>query len=208
MINKILVATGNKGKMIEISKLLDQIGISAVPATDFALKEPEESGKTFEENSIIKAKYYGDATNLISLADDSGLCIEDLNNDPGVFSARWAKNNIFATAFDRIREDLIRKYINPEVDRPKAHFICNLSIYNPETKFIKSFEGRVDGTLKFPASGVGGFGYDPIFVPQGYEITFAEMKSAEKDKISHRAKAFSSLLEWLETPNKIFNPSF
>ena len=198
---KILIATNNKGKVTEIADLLTPFGIETISAIDYNLEEPEENGKSFEENSIIKAKYYSSKTGEIALADDSGLCIDLLNGEPGIHSARWAidqngkkdfaKN--FALAFEKIKEALIKKGADINLDKINAHFICNLSLYNPKTNEINSFEGKVSGHLTFPARGHKGFGYDPIFIPNGYDKTFGEMDYKDKEKISHRTRAFNKL---------------
>ena len=194
---KILIATGNKGKLAEISKLLQDINISTFGIDYHDLKEPEENGLTFEENSIIKAKYYGDHIGKIALADDSGLVIPAIDNQPGIYSARWAQNKDFNIAFATIREKLQEKNIDPEKEQVSAYFICNLSLYNPEDGQINSFEGRVDGILQFPPKGDKGFGYDPIFIKNGDNLTFAEINPEEKEKISHRAEAFKKLIKFL-----------
>jgi XTP/dITP diphosphohydrolase len=190
---KFLIATNNKGKFFEIESLLKSINIESVPTFQFNLEEPEEIGKTFAENSLLKAKFYAEKTGLVSLADDSGLCIEAMNAAPGIHSARFAidekgeKN--FPAAFKKISEKIS--------ENPRAYFICNLAIFDPKTNFEIFFEGRVDGTLTFPARGNQGFGYDPIFIKNGMEKTFGEISAAEKDKISHRAAAFEKLKNWL-----------
>jgi XTP/dITP diphosphohydrolase len=194
---KILIATNNKGKVAEIAGLLAPFGVETISAVDFNLEEPEENGLTFEANSIIKAKYYGDKTGEIALADDSGLCIDLLSGEPGIYSARWAVDENgkkdFSRAFEKIKADLTKKGADVEYDKINAHFVCNLSLYNPNTKEVKSFEGKVFGHLTFPARGNRGFGYDPIFVPNRHEKTFGEMNSLEKEKISHRTAAFNQL---------------
>ena len=235
----ILIASGNKGKLVEIADLLSKVGIKAISAADFNLPEPEETGNSFEANSVIKAKYYGDKTGLIALADDSGLCIDLLNNKPGIHSARWAfdeKTNSknFAFAFDKIKQELSAKNIDLENEKITAHFICNLTLYFPKNKeiipfpildqalnlglhkpilmgtqeqdqknliaspkttnIVRSFEGRVDGRITFPSRGDNGFGYDPIFIADGCKKTFGEMLAKDKDKISHRTKAFDQLI--------------
>jgi XTP/dITP diphosphohydrolase len=200
-IKEILIASGNKGKLIEIAQLLSEIDIKAISAADFDLNEPEETGSSFQENSLLKAKYYGDKTGLIALADDSGLCIDFLDGKPGIHSARLALaddggTKDFGLAFQRIKQDLIAKRIDLENQIIKAHFVCNLTIYNPKDNKSKSFEGRVDGKLTFPPKGQNGFGYDPIFIADGMDKTFGEMLPAEKDKISHRTKAFSSFIDF------------
>lgn len=201
---KILIATNNKGKFVEIEALLKSINIEAIPSFQFNLEEPEENGETFEENSLIKAKFYAQKTGLFSLADDSGLCVEALNGEPGIHSARFAidektgeKN--FPLAFEKIFFQLDEIGINTE-KKPKAYFICNLALFDPQTEFSISFEGRVDGILTFPSVGSKGFGYDPIFIKNGMEKTFGEIDAEEKDQISHRAAAFEKLVSWLKNP--------
>lgn len=201
-ITRILVASGNKGKLKEISVLLGNIGVEAISASDYSLIEPEESGKNFVENAIIKAKYYGNKTGFISLADDSGLCIEELNGDPGIYSARWAINKKtgekdFSIAFSEIKQLLLDKGIDISLKKPKAYFICSLALYNPRNNQINTFEGRVDGYLSFPPNGDKGFGYDPIFIMNGMDKTFAQIDPQEKEKISHRSKAFQGLVNFL-----------
>lgn len=198
---KILIATNNKGKFFEIESLLKTLDIEAIPTFQFNLAEPEETGETFEENSLLKAKYYAAKTGLVALADDSGLCVEALNCEPGIHSARFAidektgeKN--FPLAFEKIFFRLDEIGIKAE-KKPKAFFICNLSLFDPHTNFSISFEGKVDGTLTFPARGNKGFGFDPIFIKNGMEETFGEIDAAKKDKISHRADAFEKLKNWL-----------
>ncbi|MDA7705371.1 RdgB/HAM1 family non-canonical purine NTP pyrophosphatase [Rickettsiales bacterium] len=197
-LDKIIIATGNKGKLSEISELLKEVNIQALGISGYNLEEPEENGQTFEENSIIKAKYYGDHAGQIALADDSGLVIPAIEGQPGIHSARWAPNKDFNIAFATIREKLTKKNIDPEKEQVFAYFICNLSLYNPKTGQINSFEGRVDGVLQFPPKGDKGFGYDPIFIRKNDEQTFAEINPKEKEKISHRADAFKKLVRFLK----------
>lgn len=194
IIKKLLIATNNKGKFDEISALLSPFQIQAIPTFQFNLEEPEETGKTFEENSVIKAKYYAKKTGLIALADDSGLCVEAMNGEPGIHSARFALNEKgekdFAAAFEKISQKISQN--------PRAHFICNLTLFDPQNDFAISFEGRVDGKLIFPPLGNQGFGYDPIFIKDGMEKTFGEISPDEKDQISHRGEAFKKFSAWLE----------
>ena len=199
---KLLIATGNKGKFKEISSLLKPLGIESVATSDFNITEPEETGETFAANALLKAKYYALKTGLVALADDSGLCVEALGGEPGIHSARFAidektgeKN--FPLAFEKIFFELSEVGISSS-DKPKAHFICNLAIFNPESAFSINFEGRIDGNLSFPASGDKGFGYDPIFTKLGMKKTFGEISADEKDQISHRADAFKKFVTWLE----------
>lgn len=198
---EILIATNNRGKFREISQLLDEINIKALPSFDLNIEEPEETGSTFEENSILKAKYYAKKANLTALADDSGLCIKALDNKPGIHSARFAQNEEgqrdFYFAFKKIEEQLNK--ITPKPQDYLAHFICNLTIFDPKTNFHISFEGRVDGKLIFPPRGDKGFGYDPIFIKNGMDQTFGEIDPKLKDKISHRGHAFEKLINWCKT---------
>lgn len=201
---KILIATNNKGKFSEISQMLANIDIEAVPTFDLIeklnLTEPEESAETFLENALIKAKYYGTKANLVALADDSGLCVNELQNQPGVQSARFAldekgeKN--FSLAFEKIFSQLAKQGISFD-KKPRAHFICNLCLFNPYNNFHINFEGRVDGYLTYPARGTKGFGYDPIFIKDGMKETFGEIDTTQKELISHRAQAFKMLKKWL-----------
>jgi XTP/dITP diphosphohydrolase len=192
---QLLIATNNKGKFFEIESLLNQINIKAIPTFQFNIEEPEETGKTFAENSLLKARYYGSKTGLTALADDSGLCVDAMNGEPGIYSARFAKNerseNNFNFAFEKISAAI-------KNNNYAAHFICNLGFFDPKTNFEISFEGRVDGNLTFPARGNKGFGYDPIFIKNGMNQTFGEIDPKEKDQISHRADAFLKLVNWLK----------
>ncbi|MES2961848.1 MAG: RdgB/HAM1 family non-canonical purine NTP pyrophosphatase [Pseudomonadota bacterium] len=195
--SQLLIATNNKGKFFEIESLLNQINIKAVPTFQFNIEEPEETGKTFAENSLLKARYYALKTGLTALADDSGLCVDAMNGEPGIYSARFAKNdrgeNDFNFAFEKISAAI-------KNDNFAAHFICNLAIFDPKTNFEISFEGRVDGKLTFPPRGNKGFGYDPIFIKNGMNQTFGEIDPKQKDQISHRADAFLKLVNWLKNP--------
>jgi XTP/dITP diphosphohydrolase len=199
--HKFLIASNNKGKISEISALLKKLNIDSIGANQFNLLEPEETADNFAENAYIKAKFYGDKTGLIALSDDSGLCVNDLDNQPGVHSARFALNENgqkdFTTAFEKIFNDLARKKIYPE-QLPSAHFICNLCLYNPHNNFYINFEGRVNGHLVYPPRGQNGFGYDPIFVMDKMSETFGEIDHFLKESISHRAMAFLNLENWLK----------
>lgn len=198
--NQILIATGNQGKLTEISHILQPTGLNCVSTNLFNIEEPEEIGQTFAENSAIKARYYASKTNLISLADDSGICIVDLENKPGINSARFAINpnsnkSDFPYAFNKIFDELKKNQIDAAT-KPKAFFICNLTIFDPKTNYEISFEGRVDGYLAYPARGNNGFGYDPIFIKNDMSQTFGEIDVNLKDNISHRSLAAKKMLDW------------
>lgn len=187
---KLLIASHNQGKVEEIGRMIAPYSISVISATDANLDEPEETGTTFTANAKLKARHAMEHSGLPSLADDSGLCVDALNDAPGVYSARWGgPNKDWPSAFKRIERELAGK-------KPNAHFMCALCLCLPggETHF---FEGRIDGTLTFTPRGSKGFGYDPIFIPNGYDQTFAEMSSEEKNRISHRALAFKKFVEFI-----------
>ena len=196
MQKKIVVASHNTGKIKEIKNLLKPFKFKVYSALDFKIKEPKETGKTFIENSIIKAKSVSQKSNCIALADDSGLCINSLNGNPGIYSARWAgKNKDFGLAIQKIEEKL--KAISSTSKRNRrAHFCCALTLSYPSGRII-SFQGKVYGHLEFPKRGLNGFGYDPIFVPEGYKKTFGEMNFNYKERISHRQIAFNKLKNYL-----------
>jgi XTP/dITP diphosphohydrolase len=193
--SRILIASGNAGKVKEISALLTPLGIKPIPASQFNLIEPEETGETFAQNSLIKAKFYGEKTKIIALADDSGLCVEAMNGAPGIHSARFALNEKgekdFPAAFEKIAEATKKNN--------RAYFICNLTLFDYEKNMSISFEGRVDGKLVFPPRGDRGFGYDPIFIKDGTKKTFGEIDPDKKDQISHRGEAFKKLVDWLKS---------
>ena len=199
--SELLIATNNKGKFVEIEALLKLINIKAISVFDLNIEEPEETGISFAENSLLKARYYSSKVGIAALADDSGLCVADLDNKPGIHSARFAQNEAgksdFPLACEKIFAALKNKGLDDQ-DNLKAHFICNLSIFDPKSNFEISFEGRVDGKLTKP-KGNRGFGYDPIFIKDGMEQSFGEIEPELKDKISHRADAFEKLVNWLRT---------
>lgn len=193
----IVIATHNPGKIIEIKELLKNYNFIIYSTKDFKIKEPIENGSTFIENSIIKASNATKKSKLPSIADDSGLCIPILDNEPGIYSARWAgKSKNFKTAANKIEKKMKNICSLNKKDR-KAFFCCALSLVLPNG-FIKSFEGRVYGHLQFPPLGENGFGYDPIFIPDGYRKTFGQMKYEFKERISHRKKAFMKLEKYLK----------
>lgn len=197
MQKKIVIASHNKGKLKEIGELLAPLGFSMISAGEMGVDEPEETGLTFAENAILKAVNTTTKTELPALADDSGLAIPALGGAPGIYSARWAgADKNFDVAFARIQKELADKNIANASGIP-AYFICSLCLATPDSE-PQIFEGRIDGTMTFPPRGLHGFGYDPIFIPEGYDITFAEMDSAQKHSISHRARAFAKFVQYLK----------
>lgn len=185
----LVIATHNVGKVREIADLLKPYVRVFHAAGELGLPEPDETGVTFSENAKIKAIAAAKASGMCALADDSGLGVEVLNGEPGVYSARWAgSNKDFSSAMQKINEK-----IGNSLDR-SAYFICSLALAWPDGH-CEIFEGRVDGDVVWPPRGQKGFGYDPFFVPRGYNTTFAEMEPHEKHKMSHRAKAFEKLVQ-------------
>lgn len=190
-----MVASHNKGKVAEIVKLLEPHRIKVFSATDMKLPEPEETGATFLENALIKSRSAAEISGKPSLADDSGLCVAALNNAPGIYSARWGgESKDFALAMRKVEYELKEAAVTTE--GAKAHFVCVLALTIPDHEDFY-FEGTVNGTLTFPARGEKGFGYDPIFVPDGEKRTFAEMDEEEKKAMSHRSRAFVKFEKWL-----------
>ena len=188
---KLVIASHNKGKIVEITGLLAPLNIEILSARDFDLEEPEENGATFEENALIKSTYVTQKTGLPSISDDSGICFYDLDGKPGIYSARWAGlNKDFNLAMSKIN-DAIKEKKNPNYE---CYFICSLSISWPD-KYDVTVSGQVNGKFTWPPKGDKGFGYDPIFKPLGYDITFAEMDPLFKHKISHRSIAFNKLVD-------------
>ena len=191
-ITKLLIGTNNKGKLKEISDLLPK-NLEICSTFDLKIKSPIENGKTFEENSLIKAKYFSKKSKMICLADDSGLEIDILGGDPGIYSARWGgKKGDFVKAMNKVFKKLNKKDKNWKNKKVKARFICALTIYGPNQKMINSI-GKIEGNISSSMKGKNGFGYDPIFIPIGKKITFAEMNSIQKYKIDHRFKAYQKI---------------
>ncbi len=198
---RLVIATHNAGKLAEMRDLLAPYGIDAISAGELKLKEPDETGMTFRDNARIKAEAAAKATGLPAFADDSGLAADALEGGPGIHSARWAgPDRDFRRAMETIEEKLCaRGAMAP--DRRKAHFVSALCVSWPDGH-AEEFEARVDGTLVWPPRGDQGFGYDPIFLPDGHDRTFGEMGSVEKHGLpprgkglSHRARAFLKLAE-------------
>jgi XTP/dITP diphosphohydrolase len=189
---KLVIASHNEGKVREIEALLGPYGIEPISAKSLDLPEPEETGTTFVANAELKALQAADLSGLPALADDSGLCVEALNGDPGIFSARWAgPGKDFGLAMKLVEDKLAAA--GPETVRD-AHFVCALALAWPDGH-VEWFEGRVDGQLVWPPRGEHGFGYDPMFLPDGHDRTFGEMSHDEKTPLTHRAAAFRQLVD-------------
>lgn len=187
--SELLIATHNAGKAKEISELLKPYVAHFSNAGDHNLPEPEETGLSFAENAILKAQAAAQATGIVSLADDSGLAVDALNGDPGIYSARWGgPSKDFNLAMEKVHAAL-----GDAKDR-SASFVCTLALGWPDGH-SEIFEGRVHGEIIWPPCGDKGFGYDPVFKPDGYELTFAQMDRQEKQNISHRAHAFRLLVD-------------
>jgi len=188
---KLVIASHNPGKVREIADLLGPHGIEPVSAETLGLPEPEETGTTFIANAELKALQAADLSGFPALADDSGLCVEALGGDPGIFSARWAgPDKDFSVGMRRVWDALSAQ--GPDAGHD-AHFVCALALAWPDGH-VEAFEGRVDGVLVWPPRGHNGFGYDPMFQPIGHAITFGEMDPAAKHAMSHRADAFRKLV--------------
>ena len=190
-IKKIIVGTNNIGKYREICDLLPK-NIKKYSPKEFNLLTPKESGKNFKENALLKARFFSKKTNLISISDDSGLEINILKGDPGIYSARWAgKKNNFNLAINKIYKKM-HKFKKNWKKNNRARFVCCLAIFYPDGKF-KVVEGSVNGKISIIKKGIKGFGYDPIFIPTGQKKTFGEMSSKFKASIDHRNKAYTKL---------------
>ena len=191
-IKKILIGSNNPGKVKEIRDLLPK-SVNIFSIKDFKIKSPIENGKSFEENSLIKAKFFSKKTKMICLADDSGLEIDILGGAPGIYSARWAgKKNNFNKAINKVFKQISKKDKNWKRKKIKARFICSLTIYVSNKEIVTS-TGKIEGYISPKIKGKNGFGYDPIFIPIGKQITFGEMKQLKKYKIDHRFKAFKKI---------------
>ena len=195
-IEKLLIGTNNKGKLKEIRDLLPN-NIVTLSTAEFKLKSPRENGKSFQENSLIKSKYFSKKTNLICLADDSGLEIDILDKNPGIYSARWGgRNSDFNKAIKRVYRELKKKDKYWRNKKIRARFVCALSI-SYLSKKICCVIGKVEGIISEKPRGKNGFGYDPIFIPLNKKKTFGEMKPTQKYKLDHRSKAFKKIKKFL-----------
>jgi len=198
---RLVIATHNKGKLAEMRELLGRHGVEAVSASELNLPEPEETGMTFAANARIKAEAAANASGLPSFADDSGLAVDALDGAPGIYSARWAgETKDFRHAMEKV-EGMLRERDAFKSEQRKAHFVSVLCVAWPDGH-VEEFEGKVDGTLVWPPRGDQGFGYDPMFLPHGFDLTFGEMTSDQKhglppkgQGLSHRARAFLQLAE-------------
>ncbi len=191
---RLLVATHNPGKLREFEFLLGPHGIEVVGAAALGLPEPEETGATFEANALLKARAAAEATGLPALADDSGVCVRGLDGAPGIHSARWAgPDRDFDLAIRRVLDALAERHGSFAAADKRAAFVAVLCLCRPGADH-RFFEGRVEGTLVDTPRGARGFGYDPIFVPDGHARTFAEMTAEEKHAISHRRRALDAFL--------------
>lgn len=191
-IGKIVIASHNQGKISEIREMLVPFEIEVCSAKELNLPDVEETGTTFEENARLKAETLAKASGLPCLADDSGLCVNALSGRPGVYSARYAPDRDFNKGMNR----LLTEIANSGSDDRGAHFSCVLALAYPEGG-CRVFEGRVEGQIAREKSGNGGFGYDPIFIPNGFDKTFGHFSAEEKAAVSHRGRAFAKFIEYL-----------
>lgn len=193
---KLVVASHNEGKVKEIRALLEPFGVETVSAAELDLPEPEETETTFTGNAELKALAAAKAADMPALSDDSGLAVDILGGEPGIYSARWAETGEgrdFGVAMTRVEKEMCDKNGGPDGNR-RAQFICALTLAWADGH-VETFEGSVAGALVWPARGTRGFGYDPVFQPNGHKVTFGEMDPAAKHAISHRAHAFEQLID-------------
>jgi XTP/dITP diphosphohydrolase len=192
---ELLIATKNAGKIREIQQLLGDLPVTLRSLNDFpAVSEPEENGQTFAENAALKARFYSQHANMWSLADDSGLEVEALGGAPGIFSARYAGEN----ASDAVRIDkLLSELDDSGNENRRARFVCSMAVADEKGEIRFIAEGACNGTITTQSRGKNGFGYDPVFVPEGFAETFGELSGAIKQQISHRARAVNKIIEYL-----------
>ena len=192
--DRLAVASHNEGKVRELAELFAPFGIDCISAASLGLPEPEETGASFAANAQLKAATAAKASGLLAIADDSGLEVEALAGEPGIHSARWGgPDKDFRKAMELVHEALCRAGAG---EAPRANFTCALALAAPDGQ-VQIFEGKVFGTLAWPPRGTRGFGYDPIFVPDGYAGTFGEMEPELKNRLSHRMRAFEQLMATL-----------
>jgi XTP/dITP diphosphohydrolase len=187
----LIFATHNPDKVREVAELAAPLGIHVVAAGDLGLPEPEETGSTFEENAALKSVAAASASGRAAIAEDSGLVVEALGGDPGIYSARWAGPDKDLAAAMRRVEDGLKLIGATTPDRRRARFVAVMCLAHPSGA-TELFRGEVEGTIVWPPRGTSGFGYDPIFVPEGHGRTFGEMRADEKHALSHRARAFAA----------------
>ena len=191
-IKEIFIGSNNEGKLKEIADLLPK-NLKIYSNLDFKIKSPRETGISFQENSLLKAKYFSKKTNKICMSDDSGIEIDILNKAPGVYSADWSgKKRNFDLAIKKVYKEIFKKDKSWKKKKITARFICVLTIYWPNGKFI-SEEGKIEGRISTFKRGKNGFGYDPIFIPDGKRLSFGEMQQTKKYKIDHRSRAFKKI---------------
>ncbi len=197
--NKLIIASHNQGKINEIRDLLGPLGLELISAANLDLPEPEETAGTFSGNARLKAEAATFSTGLPAFADDSGLVVDALNGKPGIFSARWAGDNKdFAMAMAKINSALCEMDLEHKIHASRsASFFCALALAWPDNT-TEIFEGSISGTLCWPPRGGNGFGYDPMFIPSGYDETFGEFDQKVKHSISHRAQAFAKFLSYVQ----------
>ena len=190
----IVLATHNSGKIEEFKHLFGDVGFDITDIGQYSWVQPEESGQSFWENSLIKAREATKLTGLVSLADDSGLCVDILKGAPGIYSADWAIMGDGSRDFEKATAKLIKEIERSNSSKPwTAHFVCSLILYWPDGHYEK-FEGKIKGEIVCPGRGENGHGYDPVFLPDGYNETFGQMDRWDKNKISHRGLAMKNLL--------------
>ena len=198
MSTTIIFATGNQGKMGEIRQIMGDMDVELLSMKEAGIEsDVEETGTTFEENAILKARTVAVKTSHIVLADDSGLEIDHLNKEPGIYSARYMGED---TPYEVKNRNLLERLAGVEDDKRTARFVCAIAACFPDGKIITT-EGVIEGRIAWEPAGGGGFGYDPIFCPKGWEKTFAEAGSDEKNAISHRGRATRKLVEYLKNQN-------
>jgi len=191
--DRLVVASHNQGKVREIAELMAPFGLETVSAASLGLAEPEETGVSFAENAELKAVAAADVAGLPALSDDSGLEVVALDGAPGIHSARWAgETRDFTAAMERVEREIAAKGPRGAKSR-RANFTCALTLAWPGGD-TRTFEGRIFGRLVWPPRGTKGFGYDPIFLPEGHHLTFGEMDPSDKHAMSHRARAFEQLI--------------
>jgi len=197
--NKLVIASHNQGKVTEIRDLLEPFGLELVSAASLNLPEPEETANSFSGNARLKAEAATLATGFPAFADDSGLSVEALDGEPGIYSARWAgEHKDFSMAMAKVNAALCEADAQLKMGASRsASFFCALALAWPDDK-TEIFEGSINGTLCWPPRGGNGFGYDPIFIPTGYDETFGELDQKLKHSISHRAKAFAKFLSYVQ----------